>query len=193
MTKQPLSRRAFLRAVSDSAQGSLLVLSIPALALAGKEAAAAMEEERPFTTLNVDEAAEFAAIAARIIPSDETPGATEAGVIYFMDNILGDSRPEILPTLRQGLGELLMLAGALYGSPAFHALTAEQQDSLLQRIEDTQFFNTMRYLTLAGTFASPAYGGNQNLVGWQLIGFEDRHVWRPPYGYYDADYMENGA
>ena len=34
----------------------------------------------------------------------------------------------------------------------------------------------------------PAYGGNRDGVGWKLIGFEDRHVFQPPFGYYDRDY-----
>ena len=37
-------------------------------------------------------AAEIEAIAARIIPSDATPGAREAGVVYFIDRALS-TRP----------------------------------------------------------------------------------------------------
>jgi hypothetical protein len=36
-------------------------------------------------------------------------------------------------------------------------------------------------------FASPSYGGNRNLVGWKLLGFDDRFAWQPPFGYYDRD------
>jgi hypothetical protein len=34
-------------------------------------------------------------------------------------------------------------------------------------------------------FALPSWGGNRNEAGWKLIGFEDAHVFRPPFGYYD--------
>jgi hypothetical protein len=37
-------------------------------------------------------------------------------------------------------------------------------------------------------FSLPAYGGNRDGVGWKLIGFEDEHVFHPPFGYYDRDY-----
>jgi len=37
-------------------------------------------------------------------------------------------------------------------------------------------------------FALPQYGGNRDSVGWKLIGFEDLHVFHPPFGYYDRDY-----
>ena len=66
------------------------------------------------------------------------------------------------------------------------------QDQLLARIENTEFFATARYLTIAGMFALPEYGGNKNLVGDELIGFEGRLGWPVPFGYYDADYIEKG-
>lgn len=192
MTTDAISRRAFLRAVTQSAPGSLIVLTAPALLAAGRSAHAALAAGAPLTTLGADEAAEFDAIAARIIPTDETPGAREAGVIYFMDNVLGDSRAELLPVLRSQLAELQVAAYRRFSSARFHTLTEAQQDALLTDIEETPFFNTLRYLTIAGMFADPSHGGNKDRIGWQLIGFENRHVWQAPYGYYDADYMEKG-
>jgi hypothetical protein len=62
--------------------------------------------EGEFTTLSAEEAMEFTAIAARIIPTDATPGATEAGVIYFIDKVLGDGREAEHEILRRGLTEL---------------------------------------------------------------------------------------
>ena len=37
-------------------------------------------------------------------------------------------------------------------------------------------------------FSLPEYGGNRDGVGWKLLGFEDQHVFQPPFGYYDRDY-----
>lgn len=192
LAEKALTRREFLRSATESARDSLLILSTPTLLLAGQQAHAAMEAGEAFTTLAAGEATEFAAIAARIIPTDETPGANEAGVIYFMDRILGSSRTEFLPALRQGLAELQQSANSSYGSPSFSSLTADQQDSLLRTIDRSDFFNTLHYLTIAGMFSSPALGGNRDRRGWQLLGFEARHAWMPPYGYYDAQQMESG-
>ena len=192
LAEKALTRREFLRSATESARDSLLILSTPTLLLAGQQAHAAMEAGEVFTTLAAGEATEFAAIAARIIPTDETPGANEAGVIYFMDRILGSSRTEFLPALRQGLAELQQSANSSYGSPSFSSLTADQQDSLLRTIDRSDFFNTLHYLTIAGMFSSPALGGNRDRRGWQLLGFEARHAWMPPYGYYDAQQMESG-
>ena len=158
--------------------------------LAGQQAHAAMAAGEGFSTLEADEAAEFQAIAARIIPSDDTPGANEAGVIYFIDRVLGAERSEMLAGLREGLAALQQQAAAENNGALFSALSGPQQDAQLRAIEDTTFFNNIRYLTIAGMFALPALGGNRDRVGWELLGFEDRHVWMPPFGYYDAQQME---
>lgn len=192
MSEIQLSRRAFLRQTGIAARNSLIVLSLPVIMSSSAAASEAMLENSAFTILGSEEAREFAAIAARIIPTDETPGATEAGVIYFIDNVLGTSRTEVLAPMRAGLASLQASAQSSYGSASFSALTPEQQDALLVSIEETEFFGTMRYMTIAGMFSLPEYGGNRDYAGWKLIGFEHKHVWSPPFGFYDADYMARG-
>ncbi len=192
MNEIQLSRRAFLRQTGIAARNSLIVLSLPAIMSSSAAASEAMLDKSAFKILGSEEAMEFAAIAARIIPTDETPGATEAGVIYFIDNVLGTSRTEALEPMRAGLASLQASAQSSYGSASFSALTPEQQDALLVSIEETEFFGTMRYMTIAGMFSLPEYGGNRDYAGWKLIGFEHKHVWSPPFGFYDADYMARG-
>lgn len=191
MTNKVLTRREFLRTTTETARNSLILLSAPALLAAGQQAHAAMLAGEELTTLTVIEAIEFEAIASRIIPTDETPGAKEAGVIYFIDNVLGNSRAELLPELRTGLSQLQQSVDSKFGNPMFSALTADQQDSLLQDIEKTTFFTDVRYLAVAGMFSMPSLGGNRDRVGWEVMGFEDRHAWVSPYGYYDAQQMDS--
>jgi gluconate 2-dehydrogenase gamma chain len=145
-----------------------------------------------FTTLNLEEVNELAAIAARIIPSDGTPGASEAGVIYFMDAVLGDNREEQLAMLRVGMREMQTEVALDFGAAYFHLLDPMQQDQILSKIDSTAFFSTVRFLTICGMFSLPEYGGNRDGVGYELIGFDARHSWEPPFGYYDADYLEKG-
>ena len=193
MSESKLSRRNFLSSSASVARGSLLVLGMPAILTACREAQQSRLSGADFENLAEDEASEFAAIAARIIPTDETPGATEAGVIYFMDNVLGDAaRVELLASLRDGLRDLQLQVVTEHGESYFHLLSAEQQDGLLRQNETTPFFNTLRYLTIAGTFSLPEYGGNRDNIGYNIIGFEHAGAWAPPYGFYDADYMEKG-
>ena len=68
-------------------------------------------------------------------------------------------------------------------------LTAPQDDALrmLQNgasgvASDVRaFFRLLRHHILEGVFCEPIYGGNQNLVGWQLVGFPGQQ-----YGYADS-------
>ncbi len=193
MSDHTLSRRAFLHQSAIAARASLIALTVPMIMTASEQARAAHAEHAAFVTLSEQEAAEFAAIAARIIPTDDSPGATEAGAIYFMDRVLGSSHATVLPELREGLSALQSRAMSAHGSATFHTLTESQQDALLTEIEDGPFFNTLRFLTIAGTFSLPEYGGNRDRLGWKIIGFEDRHMWMPPFAYYDADYAAKGG
>lgn len=190
--KKQLSRRAFLRASSDAARGSCLVLTMPMILTACRRAEEAVINEEEFLNLSEEEVAEYAAIAARIIPTDETPGATEAGVIYFIDQVLGHGREQERLILQEGLRELQAATALKPSASYFHELDELQQDHLLLEFEDTEFFGTIRYLTIAGMFSSPEYRGNRDNIGFDLLGFEDRHAWASPYGYYDADYVDKG-
>src|SRR6059036_1881342 len=59
----------------------------PALLAAATHAHQAAKSAAPpkFEFFSADEAKEIEAISARIIPSGDTPGAREAGVVYFID------------------------------------------------------------------------------------------------------------
>ena len=190
--KQQLTRRAFLSSASSAARGSVIVLSLPMILSSCGKANDARQKSADFQALTEAEAIEFEAIASRIIPTDETPGATEAGVIYFIDNVLADDRAAELLLLQNGLRELQAAAASTFSQSSFYGLNPAQQDQLLKTIENTEFFGTIRYLTIAGMFSLPEYGGNRDQIGFQLIGFEDRHAWQPPFGFYDADYSERG-
>jgi len=168
-------------------------MTLPAMLAAAGVAAEARAQGAGFRVLSSSEAAEFEAIAAQIIPSGDTPGATEAGVIFFMDTVLAGSESGKLEPLQQGLLSLQNDLRETYGVDSFAGLENGQQIETLQRIEDTPFFNTLRFLTLAGTFCNPSQGGNRDQVGWQLVGFDGPLPTQPPFGYYDADYMKKGA
>ncbi len=192
-TDSVLSRRQLLADSLSLARGSLIVLSVPAIVSACREAEQAILSGAEFQTLTEEEANEFAAMAARIFPTDETPGANESGVVHFMDKVLGDEhRAQVLDDLQSGLLELQTQVALEHGAPYFHVLDEAQQDAMLTQFESSDFFNTIRYLTIAGMFALPQYGSNSDNLGNQLIGIPGMGAWAPPFGYYDADYMEKG-
>ena len=172
--------------------GSWITLGMPAIMATASVAARAATEKSSFRVLSPSEATEFEAIAARIIPSGDSPGAREAGVIYFIDTVLAEIEPGMLEPMREGLLSLHTEIRETYQTDSFAGLNKARQIEALQSIEDTEFFETLRFLTIAGMFCDPSHGGNRNRVGWDLIGFEGPGGTQPPFGYYDADYARKG-
>ena len=173
---------------------SYLRLSGAALAAVTQAACSAKQAADPYQVLQDDEARDFIAIAARIIPTTATPGATEAGVIYFFDNAFATLWPERLATARQGLAEFNASLSAAGHAAAFHELTDDQQDDFLRSQERGSFFGMLREMTIMGFFAMSSYGGNKDHVSWDLIGFKGHNGgWSYPFGYYDAEHARENA
>ena len=80
-------------------------MAAPALAAITSAACTAEKEATAFLVLGAEEATDFAAIAARIIPTTDTPGAAEAGVIHFFDNAFADAMSEQHADAQNGLAE----------------------------------------------------------------------------------------
>jgi gluconate 2-dehydrogenase gamma chain len=180
-------RRAFLAAAGQLAGAGWLALNAPQLLAAGHSAARRHAERASFVHMTAAEAAGFAAVVDQIIPPDDLPGAAEAGVVYFLDTVFGGFMADDAATLKAGLADLDRRAAALEGgADGFAALPFERQTALLETVDETPFFERMISLTHIGLFALPSWGGNRDKIGWKLLGFDDRHAWQPPFGYYDA-------
>ena len=115
------------------------------------------------------------------------PGASEAHAAYFIDRALGTFLARWAGGCRSGLGDFQ--AGFRAAHPtSFAAASVAQQTAYLKTVDGSAFFDDVRTLTLLGMFCSPKYGGNVGGIGWRLLGFEDRHAFTPPFGYYDREY-----
>jgi gluconate 2-dehydrogenase gamma chain len=133
-----------------------------------------------------EQAAEIEAMSARIIPTDETPGAREAGVVYFIDKSLTTFAKDQQQLFADGLVKLGKDVKKKYeGETKFSALSADQQDAMLRAMKKSKFFAAVRFATLAGMFAHPKYGGNRDYFGWELVGREPVFEYTPPFGWYD--------
>ena len=139
------------------------------------------------TFFNDQQALEIEAMAAQIIPTDESPGAREAHCLYFIDQALSTFARGSQPAYVQGLQDLQAKTQQLYPNAAkFSALSSEQQIQTLKEIEKTPFFNMVRTHTVIGFLTRPTHGGNYDKIGWKLIGYDDSLNHTPPFGYYDA-------
>ena len=185
----PQTRRSFLSAAAGV--GAAFAIADWALvddALAHAAHAVAQPVPPAPATLTPDEARELGAIAERIMPTTDTPGAREAGVIHFIDRALGTSHKTALPDMRKGLADLrARVAKKKPGVTSFAALPAADQDAVLMAIEETEFFKGMHFFTMVGMFANPSYGGNRDGIGWKNVGFTPAHRHQPPFGWYDGE------
>lgn len=190
------SRRDFM-ALSGTALGGAWLMGV----LAGCEAAssdavdaAAVNDD--FSTFTEREALDFEAFSALMIPTDEQPGAREAGTVYFADNVLGSHFGFMLSTIQSGLADLSARATAVDAAAAGLAdLDQDNQLAIVRAVETENpgFFGAARFLVMLGFTAHPSYGGNRNKVGWQVLGFEDEFSYQPPFGAYDRPIHEGGA
>lgn len=203
------SRRKFL-AQSAGTLGLLFLDSLtPQLIAQANEHARAANSAATtdFKFLTPQEAADFDAFAAQIIPStDGTPGAREAGAVYFADYVLTAINPEQQQDFRGALAALHAAAlKAQPGTTSFASLSSDNQIAVMKAMDkpsteatnglaatsglggkDAEAFAGLRAMVLMGTFCDPSLHGNRDKIGWNLIGFNDQSYWAPPFGYYDA-------
>ncbi|HEX9853379.1 MAG TPA: gluconate 2-dehydrogenase subunit 3 family protein, partial [Woeseiaceae bacterium] len=100
MNVENLTRRVFLQGSAGAAFARTGIAGLLAIA---ESACTARDDSSAFETLAAAEAREFEAIAARILPTTDTPGAREAGVIWFMDKAFGSFGAEFYAGAQQGL------------------------------------------------------------------------------------------
>jgi Gluconate 2-dehydrogenase subunit 3 len=203
-----LSRRNFLSRGSAAVSAVWLSAHWPAIVAAAEHAHQAAKSSAPdkFQFFSPEQAAEIDAITARIIPSDETPGAREAGVVYFIDRALTTFAVDNQQTYRDGLAGLQSRVHELFPAvEKFSRATPDQQDKILHSFDEqgagggrvfrseasaSSFFEAVRLHTIIGFLIDPdaGRGGNRDGVGWKLIGRDRDHMFRPPFGHYDKDY-----
>jgi len=201
-----LSRRRFLSQAGMGASAAWVAAHWPEIVSAATHARRAVQSGTAyrFEFFTPSEATEIDALSARIIPTDDTPGAREAGVLYFIDRALVTFASEDQQKYRDGLRELQSLLRKKFPDvEKFSAATIEQQDEILRAMDMNQngtsigvapgspqkFFEALRVGTIAGFLIDPeADFGNRGGVGWKLIGRDPDHSFQPPFGYYDKDY-----
>jgi gluconate 2-dehydrogenase gamma chain len=181
-----LSRRLLLQAIAATLGAAALPRGWTEIALAAAEAPGPK-----LSFFTAEEAADVEAVAAQIVPTDDTPGAREAGAIQFIDRALATFLSQLGADYRVQLAEFqaaLRKQRPATDARPFAALDSDQQIAYLKTVDRTPFFETTRLLTLLGMFVLPKYGGNRDGIGWKLLGFEDQHAFYPPFGFYDRDY-----
>ena len=182
------SRRQFVGSLTAGISAAWLASLWPAAIgdAADASVAARAAQSVRYRTLTPQQAADFGAVADRIIPADDTPGATDVGVVFFADRMLSGMTADQKPAFERALADVnAAVRTRVPGRASFASLNAREQDDVLTSIQDTESFGVLRTITLAGYFSHPGHGGNKDNAGWKAIRFQDRMAWTPPFGYYD--------
>jgi Gluconate 2-dehydrogenase subunit 3 len=204
-----LSRRGFLTQTLTGMSAAWISANWPAMLSAAAHAREASQSASTakFEFFSPEQAAEVEAVSARIIPTTDTPGAREAGVVFFIDRALVTFAKDNQKMYTEGLPAVQARVRELFpGTEKFSAATPEQQDQVLESLDEQSarggrrpfrplvgaqsFFETVRVDTVMGFLIDPDSDkkGNRDGVGWKVIGREREHMFQPPFGYYDKDY-----
>jgi hypothetical protein len=116
--------------------------------------------------LTAQQHATVSALAERILPRTDTPGALDAGVPAFIDRMFGDfMSAEEEDRLTRGVVAIDTAATRAHQKP-FAQLASAQQDAILQSAADAagddpkSFFYQIKELTIVGYFTSELVGKN---------------------------------
>jgi gluconate 2-dehydrogenase alpha chain/gluconate 2-dehydrogenase gamma chain len=193
------SRRAILLGLGAAG----VAAGAPGATLAQNPFAAA--DPRPWFFLTNDEARFLAAACDVLIPADDYPSASQAGVVDFIDMQLagpygrgatlylkgpfGEGTPEqgyqvpMPPAemFRRGIAAIeadATLADAdAEGRESFVRRLSEAEGNVADGIPAVTFFEELWLLTKQGFFGDPIYGGNKDYAGWEMIGFPGAHAY----------------
>jgi gluconate 2-dehydrogenase gamma chain len=123
------------------------------------------------------------AVVDCLIPPDDFPGGSDAGVCDYIERLLETDLAEHAEFFRLGLDAIDSEALATYNAP-FSVLTREQQIGTLESIESgavktswpiatARFFAMLVNITAEGYYSDPQQGGNRGCASWVMTGFED--------------------
>ncbi|MGE5426473.1 MAG: gluconate 2-dehydrogenase subunit 3 family protein [Methylococcaceae bacterium] len=121
------------------------------------------------------------ALCEQIIPKDQSPGATDAGVVYYIDRQLSEVFHYHQDAYRQGIKKLQTYCKDKY-SKNFENLSFEDQEKTLTLMEANQlsekewsetkpadFFNLVLLHTMQGFYGSPIHGGNKDYMSFEML------------------------
>lgn len=120
------------------------------------------------------------ALAARILPSDDGPGAAETGVGGYLQKTLDRLAAGTREIYFQQLDALDQIARRSVDR-GFADCSPSDQDRLVESwIEEARarwVLEQLVRISLEGFLGDPRHGGNRRRLGWSYLGLEDE--WAP--------------
>lgn len=121
-----------------------------------------------YLVLTDGEAGNLSALCDQIIPADDWPSASEAGVVTFIDRQLTGPYRRHRKAYRDGIAAFEKLVQSTSPSPSQQLESAKA----LQQ-QNPAFFELVRRHTMEGYYGSPRHGGNKDAVSWRMLGLDE--------------------
>lgn len=116
----------------------------------------------------------LAALCDQIIPADDFPSASEAGVVTYIDRQLARHYRRHQKAYRGGLEEAEAMSRKRFGCGVIDAGVSHQHEiALLLEKENRVFFDLLRQHTMEGYYGTPRHGGNRDAVSWRMLGLAE--------------------
>jgi len=130
-----------------------------------------------FAFLSASEGATLAAICDQIIPADDFPSASAAGVLTYIDRQLTHPYRRHQKSYRDGIMQANALSRSRFGIDLAGA-SPQQQFEIVSALEQENkpFFDLVRNHTMQGYYGSPRHGGNREAVSWRMLGLDEPPV-----------------
>jgi gluconate 2-dehydrogenase gamma chain len=115
----------------------------------------------------------LAALCDQIIPADDWPSASQAGVLTFIDRQLTGPYRRHRKAYRQGIEATEKLCRDRF-SLGLAAASPAQQLEIAKALEQQNpaFFGMVRTHTMQGYYGSPRHGGNKDAVSYRMLGLD---------------------
>lgn len=116
----------------------------------------------------------LAALCDEIIPADDYPSASQAGVVDYIDRQLARHYRKHQREYNDGLDAVDKMSRKRFGA-SFADASADQRLEMVLALEKDKraFFELVRQHTMEGYYSSPRHGGNRDAVSWRMLGLDE--------------------
>jgi gluconate 2-dehydrogenase gamma chain len=127
-----------------------------------------------WTILSTGHARTLASLCDQIIPADDFPSASQAGVVNYIDRQLARHYRRHQDAYRAGLDQLDGLSRHRSGLAFVDAPPSQQLEiTIALEKQNRAFFELVRQHTMEGYYGSPRHGGNRDAVSWRMLGLDE--------------------
>jgi gluconate 2-dehydrogenase gamma chain len=132
-------------------------------------AATAVNAASKFVFFTASEAVLVALIAEQIVPADKDPGATDAGVVYYIDRQVAGQLSVFAPLYRESLAAFEPMRTMAFSEQTEFLKSVERKE---RGEAAARLFSIMIDHTMQGFYGAPSQGGNRDEVSWKMLGIQ---------------------